>query len=115
MGHKTACLIAQIETLVAVENIEAIAAVDGVNALFIGPSDLSASAGHLGNPSAPMVESVIENAIRRIVATGKPCGIFCFDPQKANTYIEMGVRLVAVASDVSLLVAGARLIQSKFE
>ena len=55
-----ACLIAQIESMQAVENIEAIAAVEGVDALFIGPSDLAGSMGHLGNPGAPEVQAAIE-------------------------------------------------------
>merc|ERR1719274_204119 len=68
------CTIVQIETMEAVKNIEEIAAVDGVDALFIGPSDLSASLGHIGNPGHPEVREAIEHAFAKIVQSGKPGG-----------------------------------------
>lgn len=72
-ANAEACCLVQIESFKAVENIEAIAEVKGVDALFIGPSDLAASLGHLGSPNAPEVQRVVDAAIARIVATGKPC------------------------------------------
>ena len=72
-ANAEACCLVQIESFKAVENIEAIAEVKGVDALFIGPSDLAASLGHLGSPDAPEVQRVVDAAIARIVATGKPC------------------------------------------
>ena len=68
------CLIVQIETRAGLDALEAIAAVDGVHGLFIGPSDLSASLGHLGDPGHPEVVAAIEDAIARIRAAGKPAG-----------------------------------------
>ena len=72
-ANAEACCLVQIESFKAVENIEAIAEVKGVDALFIGPIDLAASLGHLGSPDAPEVQRVVDAAIARIVATGKPC------------------------------------------
>ena len=114
-ANAEACCVVQIESVRGVEQIEKIAAVPGVDALFIGPTDLSASAGFLGNPNAPEVLAMIESAIARIVATGRPCGIFAFDPVRAQRYMELGCRFVAIGSDVSLLSAGARALLGKFE
>lgn len=86
-----------------------------MDALFIGPSDLSASLGHLGNVKAPEVLQVIDDAIARIVKCGKPCGIFAFNPDHAKRYIELGARFVAVGSDVTLLTAGAKALCAQFE
>ena len=114
-ANAQACTIAQIESVEACKNIEAIAAVPGIDALFIGPSDLAASAGHLGNPKAPEVQQLIEDAIARIVAAGKPCGAFAFDPKVARRYFELGARFVAVGSDVTLLTRGASQLLAEFE
>lgn len=113
-ANAEACCIVQIESTAGVANIEAIAAVPGVDALFLGPSDLAASLGHLGRPDAPEVLEVLEGAVRRIVAAGKPCGIFAFRPERARRFVELGARFVAVGSDVSLLVAGAKALAAEF-
>jgi 4-hydroxy-2-oxoheptanedioate aldolase len=65
------CLLVQAETRTAMDNLEAICAVDGVDGVFIGPADLAASMGHRGNPGHPEVQAAIEGAIRTIVASGK--------------------------------------------
>ncbi|MHB8528718.1 MAG: aldolase/citrate lyase family protein [Caulobacteraceae bacterium] len=109
-AHEDVCLIAQIETRAAVDEIEAIAAVDGVDALFIGPSDLSASLGHLGDPGHPEVRSAIAGAIGRIAAAGKPAGIFARDIEDARTWLAAGVLFVSVGTDVGLLSRGARVL-----
>ncbi len=69
------CLLVQAETREALDNLEAIAAVDGVDGIFIGPADLSASLGHVGNPGHPEVQAAIDDAIGRIVKAGKAAGI----------------------------------------
>src|SRR3954470_13711564 len=69
------CLLVQVETREALEQIEAIAKVDGVDGVFIGPSDLSASLGHIGNQQQPEVQAAIESAAKRIKSTGKAAGI----------------------------------------
>lgn len=101
------CLIVQIESTTGLSNLEAIAAVDGVDALFIGPSDLAASLGHLGEPAHPDVLSTIDDAIARIVKTGKRAGIFCTSPALAQRYATSGASFVALGADTSVLRSAA--------
>ena len=107
-------LIMQIETAAGLAALEAIAAVEGVHALFIGPADLAAALGHLGHPRAPEVQTVISQAIARIAACGRPAGIYALDPQDAATRIAQGVRFVAVGTDVGLLSNGALALRRQF-
>jgi len=108
------CNIVQIETLQAVENIEAIAAVDGVDALFVGPSDLSASLGHLGNPQHPDVRSKIEEVFGRIAATGKASGFLTANHADCKWALSLGCNFVAVGSDVQMLTSAARAAATDF-
>src|SRR5918912_3833550 len=73
------CLIVQVETQAALDQLEAIARVDGVDGVFIGPADLAASLGHPGEPNHPAVQAAVLDAIRRIRACGKPAGILSPD------------------------------------
>jgi 4-hydroxy-2-oxoheptanedioate aldolase len=109
------CVVVQIETMQAVSNIEAIAAVEGVDALFIGPSDLSASMGRLGEPTHPEVERVIADAIAAIRAAGRPAGILSYDPEVARRYLDFGADMVAVGSDATLLMGAAAQLRRRFE
>ena len=84
------CLIVQVETAQALSRIEDIAAVDGVDALFIGPDDLAASMGFPGQMTHPEVQVAIEDAVRRITATGKAAGILTFDHAFARKCMEWG-------------------------
>ena len=93
------CLIAQIETTAGLERLEEIAAVDGVDALFIGPADLAASLGHLGNPAHPTVQQAIHGAISRTRAAGKPCGALSADETIARDYLSRGCQFMALGSD----------------
>jgi 4-hydroxy-2-oxoheptanedioate aldolase len=97
------CLHVQIETRRAVEAIEAIAAVDGVDGLFIGPSDLAADLGHLGDSAHPEVRAVIDDALRRIARTGKAAGILAPVEADARHWLGLGATFVAVGSDVGIL------------
>ena len=108
------CLIVQIESRAGLENIEAIAAVDGVDALFIGPADLGASLGFLGRPDAPQVQEAIEDAIRRIAATGKAPAILMLDEARARRAVELGAKMVVVGLDVGLLVQGAAALLARW-
>lgn len=108
------CLLVQVETAAALAEIEAIAAVEGVDGLFIGPSDLAASMGHPGAPGHPAVVAAIEDAVRRIVATGKPAGILTLDPAFAHTCIGWGTRFTAVGVDIALLAEAARGLRAGF-
>ncbi len=91
------CLLVQAESRVAVDNLEAICAVDGVDGVFIGPADLAADMGHLGRPGAPEVVSVVEAAIARITACGKAAGILIGDLGLARRYADLGASLSASA------------------
>ena len=93
----------QIESRAGLDNLEAIAAVDGVDALFIGPSDLAASLGYLGEPAHPEVLSAIDEAIARIVKSGKRAGILCTSPALAQRYAAGGASFLALGADVSVL------------
>ena len=87
-----------METVEGLKNIEAIASVEGIDGVFIGPGDLSAALGHLGNPKHPEVLAAIEDAIRRIQACGKAAGILTGDETLAKRYVELGC-LFAIDSD----------------
>ena len=114
-AHKEIALVVQAETAEAVDVIADIAAVDGVDGVFVGPSDLSASMGHLGNPGHPEVQAKIRQALKGIKAARKAAGILSFNPDQALEYVTMGYDFVAVASDVTLLANGARSLAQKFE
>ncbi|MBC8056693.1 MAG: HpcH/HpaI aldolase/citrate lyase family protein [Rhizobiales bacterium] len=114
-AHEQICVLVQVETVAALEQIEAIAAVDGVDGIFIGPGDLSASMGYLGQPSHPEVVRTIDAAMRRIHATGKPSGFLTGDEALAKHYIAMGCRFVAVGADVVLLARAADALRARFK
>ena len=109
------CLLVQVETRGAMENLEAIATVDGVDGVFIGPSDLSASLGHISNPAHPDMQKAMEDAVRRLKAVGKPAGILTGNEEEIRRYIGWGYTFVAVGSDVGLLSRGADALAKKFK
>lgn len=100
-------LVVQIESPLAIENIEEIAAVDGVDALFVGPGDLAARMGLIGQPMHPEVKNMVERAISRIVAAGKAAGLLTADVAFARRCEDLGASLVAVGVDVAILARGA--------
>ncbi len=107
-AHERTALICQIESRAALGAIASIAAVDGVDALFIGPSDLAASLGHLGDPRHARVQAAIREAFDAIRAAGKPAGIFALDADDARARIAQGFAFVSVGTDIGLLSSGAR-------
>ena len=110
------CNIIQVETVEAIENIEEIAAVEGVDALFIGPSDLSASMGHLGNPAHPEVRDAIEKGFQKIAATGKPGGFLSANPDDCKWVLRMqGCQFCAVGSDAAFLTNMCRAKAAEFQ
>ena len=109
------CLLLQVETLQGLENLEAIAQVDGVDGVFIGPGDLSAALGHLGNPKHPEVLKAIDDAIARIKACGKAPGILTGDEALAKHYIAQGCLFVAVGADQNVLRDSATALLQKFK
>jgi len=109
------CVLVQVETRTAVDNLEAIAAVDGVDGIFIGPGDLSADLGHVGNPGHPDVQAVIAGTIKRIIATGRAAGILTGDETLARHYIDLGCVFTAVGADIGILARGAEQLASRFK
>lgn len=102
-ANEEICVICQIETVAGTEAIEEIAAVDGVDALFIGPSDLAASLGLIGQTRHPEVLAAVDDAIVRVVAAGKPAGVFATAPDLVERWTDLGVTFVAVGVDIPLL------------
>jgi 4-hydroxy-2-oxoheptanedioate aldolase len=109
------CLIVQIETREALAQIEKIAAIDGIDGLFIGPQDLAASFGHLANPSHPEVQTAIADAITRIGKAGKAPGILAFAEADAKRWIAHGAQFVAVTSDQFLLTRETAAVAGRFK
>lgn len=109
------CVLIQIETPKGVENLDAILATEGVDGVFIGPSDLSASMGYIGNPGHPEVQKVIEESIAKIVAAGKAPGILIADQALAQRYIELGALFVGVGTDTGLLMKSSNDLAAKFK
>jgi 4-hydroxy-2-oxoheptanedioate aldolase len=109
------CLLVQAESRLALDNLEAIAAIDGIDGIFIGPSDLAASLGYLGNSGHPEVQRVIEDSIRRIVRSGKAAGILTPDEALARRYLELGATFVAVGIDNNLLARATAQLAAKFK
>lgn len=109
------CLLVQVETRSALDEIEAIAAVDGVDGIFIGPADLAASMGYPGDTGHPEVIRAIEDAIDRIRKAGKPAGILSLDPAFVERCIGLGTIFTAVDVDANILLNGARVLAQKFK
>ncbi len=109
------CVLVQIETRLGLDNLEAIAGVDGVDGVFIGPADLAAALGHPGELKHPAVQAAIEDAIKRLVACGKPPGILTGDEPLARRYLELGCLFTAVGSDLNLLARGADALVARFK
>jgi 4-hydroxy-2-oxoheptanedioate aldolase len=109
------CVLVQVETREAMNELEAIAAVEGVDGVFIGPSDLAASLGHLGNPAHPEVQAAIKDAVTRLKKIGKPAGILTGVEDEVRRYIEWGYLFVAVGSDVGVLAKAADTLAKKFK
>ena len=114
-ANEQVSLLVQVETVAALGQLDAIAAVDGVDGVFIGPVDLSASMGHLGDPGHPDVRAAIEQAIARIVAAGKAPGILATDEAFARRCIDLGTRFVAVGVDATMLAQVTRALAARFK
>jgi 4-hydroxy-2-oxoheptanedioate aldolase len=109
------CVLVQVETRTALDQLEDIAKVEGVDGVFIGPSDLAASLGHLGNPQAPEAQKAIQDAVKRLKAAGKPAGILTGNEEEARRYIDWGYLFVAVGADVGLLAKNAETLAKRFK
>ena len=109
------CLLVQAETVTALQNLEAICAVDGVDGVFIGPADLAASMGHRGKPGHPDVQAAIEQAHENHRGqSGKAAGTLTSDPALARRYLALGCTFVAMGVDILLYANAARRLASDF-
>ncbi len=109
------CLLVQAETREAMANLDAIVATEGVDGVFIGPADLSAAFGHVGDMGHPEVQGLIEDAIRRIVRGGKAAGILTTDETLNRKYLALGATFVAVGLDNNLLAKASSALAARYK
>jgi len=114
-AHEEICVLVQVETQTALDSLEKIAAVDGVDGVFIGPADLHASLGYAGETNNPKVMPIIDDAIRRIRKAGKAPGILTGVEADARRWIECGGLFVAVGADTGVLARGSEALAAKFK
>jgi 4-hydroxy-2-oxoheptanedioate aldolase len=108
------CLIPQIESVKALDQIEAIAATDGVDAVFIGPADLAATMGYIGQAGHPKVVAEVAHAIGRVRAAGKPVGTLSVDETLARHYLQLGCTFVAVGVDATIFASAIDQVRERF-
>ncbi len=108
------CVIVQVETREALTQLDAIAAVEGVDCVFIGPSDLSAALGHLGNASDPSVRAAIADAFKRVQRAGKAPGILTGVEADAKHWLELGALFCGVGADIGILARQSEALAAKF-
>jgi 4-hydroxy-2-oxoheptanedioate aldolase len=108
------CVLVQVESATAVDNLAAIAGTDGIDGVFFGPSDLSASLGMIGQGSHPDVMRIIDAGIATVRAAGKAAGVLAPDPKVARHYLDQGATFVAVGVDTVLLVNACKALASQY-
>lgn len=108
------CIIVQAETASAIENLPSIVDTDGVDGVFFGPSDLSASMGYPGNPGHADVASAIHDGIRRVRKAGKHAGLLCLDETSVAQFVDSGANFVGVGVDTLLLGNAARQLAARY-
>ncbi len=113
-AHLDTCVLVQLETGAALNEIEAVAAVEGVDGIFIGPSDVAASLGHLGDPKDPAVQAAIKDAAPRIRAAGRSAGFLTGNADEAEAMFELGFNFTAVGNDVSILAGNLTNLAARF-
>jgi 4-hydroxy-2-oxoheptanedioate aldolase len=110
---ETVSLLVQIESQAGLDALPDIAAVAGIDGIFLGPADLAASLGHLGEQTHPEVISAVEGAIKAITAAGKPAGVNAFPKDLADRYLAAGARFILVGADVTLLATGSEALAAR--
>ncbi|MGV8935931.1 MAG: aldolase/citrate lyase family protein [Allorhizobium sp.] len=109
------CLLVQAESRAAIADLANIAAVEGIDGVFIGPADLAADLGYIGRMDAPEVQEVIEKAIATIIAAGKAAGILTFDETLNRRYLALGASFVAVGADVIVFSNALRAVRAAYK
>lgn len=113
-AEKYVSLFVQVESAEGVHAAAEIAATDGIDGVFIGPSDLAASMGLLGQQSHPDVVAAVLHAFTGVLSQGKPVGVNAFDPAMAQTYLNAGASFVLVGADVGILARGSESLTARF-
>lgn len=113
-ASETISVTVQIESTAAVDAVDGILAVDGVDGIFLGPSDLAASMGLLGQQEHPEVRAAVEHCLAAAAAAGKPAGVNAFNPDTAHHYLASGATFVLVGADVALLARGSEALAAAF-
>lgn len=113
-GNGHVSVIVQVETHTAVAAARDIAAVNGVDGVFVGPSDLAASMGHIGEQTHPDVKQAVAEAFAAVVASGKPVGVNAFDPVAAQGYVDAGASFILVDADVAILARGSDAVAKRW-
>jgi len=108
------CIILQIETKAGLKNLKKIAITEGVDAVFIGPSDLGAALGYPGQPGHPEVVKIVTKAIKDVRASGKPAGVLAVTSELVKTYEEAGANFIGVGSDCGVLAKGVQRLYENF-
>lgn len=114
-AHLDTCLLVQLETRAALGEIEAIAGVEGIDGMFIGPNDLAADMGHLGNPQHPDVQAAIHDAAGRIRAAGKPAGTLALNAEDTERMFAWGFNFTAAGIDVAMLARSAEALAERLK
>ncbi|MGY9082567.1 MAG: aldolase/citrate lyase family protein [Acidimicrobiales bacterium] len=109
------CVLVQVETIKGVKNLMDIARVDGVDGVFIGPSDLGAALGHIGDATHPDVREAVVASITAVRAAGKPAGVLSVNPTLAREYRDAGANFVAVGVDTSMLAKHTKALADSFK
>ena len=109
------CVLVQVETIKGVKNLMDIARVDGVDGVFIGPSDLGAALGHIGDATHPDVREAVVASITALRAAGKPAGVLSVNPTLAREYRDAGANFVAVGVDTSMLAKHTKALADSFK
>lgn len=113
-ANEQICILAQIESRAGIDALDAIVAVDGIDAIFIGPADLAASLGHRGQPNHPEVRKVIDTVIGRVTRAGKAVGLLTLSDELAQAYIAAGCTFVGVGTDATILANGVDDLAARF-
>lgn len=114
-AHENICLLIQIESVTGLENLDAILKVEGIDGVFIGAVDLSATMGYQGDPNHPEVQNAVVDAIKRIRQSGKAAGILSTQHEATQKYLELGTEFVAVGVDTSVLMNSLRELLAQYK
>lgn len=114
-ADESICLILQLESPEGIAELDAITDIDGVDGVFIGPADLAAALGYIGQPAHPEVRKIVEESIQRIRAIGKPAGVYCSTPEQVKSYQEMGASFFLIGADTMLLKQAATSLVNQFK